>query len=54
MTDSRSCSLTRARDGETINEASFRVRDGECWFRLVVVDREGYKAYTNAYFPDTF
>lgn len=54
MTDSRSCSLTRARDGETINEASFRVRDGERWFRLVVVDREGYKAYTNAYFPDTF
>lgn len=54
MTDSRSCSLARAKDGETIREASFRVRDGERWFRLVVVDREGYKAYTNAYFPDTF
>lgn len=54
MTDSRSCSLTRAKEGETIHEASFNVRDDEKWFRLVVVDREGYKAYTNAYFPDTF
>ncbi len=54
ITDSRGCRLAHAADGETISSASFRVREGERWFRLVVVDREGYKAYTNAYFPDTF
>ena len=52
--DSRRCYLVHAADGETIQTASFRVAEDERWFRLVVVDREGYKAYTNAYFPDTF
>ncbi|MBR5869825.1 MAG: CehA/McbA family metallohydrolase [Clostridia bacterium] len=52
--DSRCCALVHAKDGETINAASFRVKEGNRWFRLVVRDREGYKAYTNAYFPDDF
>lgn len=52
--DSRRCRLVHAKDGETISTASFPLNPGDRWFRLVVVDREGYKAYTNAYFPDTF
>ena len=54
ISDSRCCALVHAKDGETIHSASFRVKEGTRWFRLVVRDREGYKAFTNAYFPDTF
>ena len=52
--DSRRCRLVHAADGETINTASFKMNPDDRWFRLVVRDREGYKAYTNAYFTDTF
>ena len=38
-----------AKDGE----ATFRISDDEVWFRFVVVDKEGYKSYSNAYFVDT-
>lgn len=38
-----------AKDGE----ATFQISDGEVWFRFVVVDKEGYKSYSNAYFADT-
>lgn len=48
----RSNQLAAAADGETITEAAFTLRPDETWFRLVVTDREGYKAYTNAYFCD--
>ena len=34
-------------------EATFGIRDDEVWFRFVVVDKEGYKSYSNAYFVDT-
>lgn len=47
----RSCSRVNAGEGKTICEAEFEVKDAK-WFRLVVTDSEGYKAYTNAYFTD--
>lgn len=47
----RSCSCVNAENGKTINEAEFDVKEAK-WFRLVVTDTEGYKAYTNAYFTD--
>lgn len=53
MPNSRACRINAARDGETVTEATFKVADGERWFRLTATDREGYKAYTNAYFPDS-
>ena len=34
-------------------EATFTLADNEVWFRFVVVDKEGYKSYSNAYFVDT-
>ena len=52
ITCSRACRLAEASFGETINAASFSVSENEKWFRLVVTDDEGYKAYTNAYFLD--
>ncbi|MCQ2427238.1 MAG: hypothetical protein MJ137_02390 [Clostridia bacterium] len=36
--------------GESITEASFTVRPDEKWFRLVLTDDRGYKAYTNAFY----
>jgi len=51
MHNVRSCSRVNAENGKTINEAEFDVKEAK-WFRLVVTDTEGYKAYTNAYFTD--
>lgn len=39
-----------AEDGTTVNEAIFETDEDDEWFRLVVIDTMGYKAYTNAYF----
>ncbi|MCI8388438.1 MAG: PHP domain-containing protein [Clostridiales bacterium] len=52
MTGSRACKIAQANSGETITSASFKINDNEIYFRLVVTDSEGYKAYTNAYFVD--
>ncbi len=38
--------------GKCVNEAEFRVDRNTKWFRIVVTDDLGYKAYTNAYFTD--
>lgn len=51
MHNIRSCTSANAENGKTISEAEFEVKDAK-WFRLVVTDTEGYKAYTNAYFTD--
>lgn len=51
MHNIRSCTCANAENGKTINEAEFDVKDAK-WFRLVITDTEGYKAYTNAYFTD--
>lgn len=47
----RSCTRVNAEEGKTVSEAEFDVKDAK-WFRLVVTDAGGYKAYTNAYFTD--
>lgn len=51
MHNIRSCTCVNAGNENTINEAEFDVKESK-WFRLVVTDTEGYKAYTNAYFTD--
>lgn len=42
--------LRAAHDGEELHEACFDINPDEIWFRVVVVDHRGGKAYTNAYF----
>lgn len=42
--------MKAARDGEALFEAKFAINPDEVWFRVVVTDSEGGKAYTNAYF----
>lgn len=42
--------MKAARDGEALNEATFTINPDEVWFRVVVTDSVGGKAYTNAYF----
>ena len=51
---SRDCQIKNADDGKCINEASFKVKKNEEYFRIVVTDAQGYKAYSNAYFPKEF
>lgn len=52
ITASRNSLNCVAPEGETIEYAEFNIREKELWFRLVARDTKGYKAYTNAYFPD--
>lgn len=51
ITGSRNSRNRVAPEGQTLDCAEFRLEEGELWFRLVVRDTKGYKAYTNAYFP---
>lgn len=48
----RRTAFARANAGETITEATFRVRPEDQYFRLTVVDEAGKPANTNAYFTD--
>lgn len=48
---SRDCQIKNAEDGMCINEAVFKVKKNEKYFRIVITDAAGYKAYSNAYFP---
>jgi len=48
--NTRICSRKNAKDGEYITEAEFEIDEDAKWFRLVVTDYQGFKAYTNAYF----
>lgn len=48
---SRDCQIKNAADGTCINEATFKVRKSEKYFRIVITDTYGYKAYSNAFFP---
>ena len=50
--DNRDNRCRNALDGETINEAEFTLGKNVKWFRIVVADNNGYKAYSNAYFTD--
>lgn len=51
--NTRSAGRRNAKTGESVNEAEFRIDSHAKWFRLVVTDAQGFKAYTNAYFLDT-
>lgn len=52
MPCARGCRSVFAPACENVTEARFKVTAGEKWFRIVVIDDNGYKAYTNAYFPE--
>lgn len=52
MPDNRANKCVNAPVGEAVNEAEFKVHENTKWFRIVVTDDLGYKAYTNAYFID--
>lgn len=51
---SRDCQIKNAEDGGHINEAVFKIKKKEKYFRIVITDSFGYKAYSNAYFPNEF
>lgn len=46
--------FVRAGKGEFVNEAVFDTQNMHQYFRIEVRDAEGYKAFSNAYFVDTF
>jgi hypothetical protein len=48
----RRTAFARAKDGELLTEATFKVRPEDQYFRLTVVDEAGKPANTNAYFTD--
>ena len=52
ITATRSCRAAYPNPGGQTSEATFALVDGEIWFRFVVIDSEGYKSYSNAYFVD--
>lgn len=54
ITCRRHTAINEAPYGEYIDEATFDVSPADKWFRITVLDDAGYKAYTNAYFPEAF
>lgn len=52
MLDVRANSAVNAIDGENVYEAVFNIPESAAWFRIVVVDDRGYKAYTNSYYTE--
>ncbi len=48
--DNRGSRIRNAEYGGSVNEAEFDISPKTEWFRIVVSDNNGYKAYTNAYF----
>lgn len=49
-TDGRKGGHVRARAGECVTEAVFELRDYYRWFRVTLMDHEGRKAFSHAYF----
>ena len=52
--DVRLAFALNAPEGETVTEATFKTHYDYGWFRLTVIDREGKRACTNAYYFDDF
>ena len=50
MPSVRASKMKNAEYGDSINEAEFEIREDTEWFRIVVTDNQGFKAYTNAYY----
>lgn len=52
LQEGRNCYRTMANAGETLTHAEFPLTGEEGWFRVMVRDRSGLHAGTNAYFVD--
>lgn len=48
----RGAGIVVAEEGGFVTEATFDVADDDIYFRITVVDKDGKRAYTNAYFLD--
>jgi hypothetical protein len=51
--DIRGTQTVIAKEGETVDEACFKIREEFKYFRLTVIDHRGQRACTNAFFTDT-
>ncbi len=51
-THGRRCGCVEANEGETVNTATFEIRDTDIYFRISVVDEYGKRADSQAYFLD--
>lgn len=49
ITCGRRTEFVKAKDGQTINEAHFRLHESDTYFRITVTDASGKKAYTQVY-----
>ncbi len=49
ITRGRRTEFVRAKDGQTINEAHFKLHESDTYFRITVTDASGKKAYTQVY-----
>ncbi len=52
LTDTRSFRNKNAPEGETLASETFRISPAVSWFRFVVTDSKGFKAFTSAFFVD--
>ena len=52
-TNARRAEVLHAEHGKTIHEATFHVLPSDGYIRLQIIDREGMRANSNAYFTDT-
>ena len=50
LTGTRRAVALRAKDGESLNEGEFTLKDTDNYFRIRVTDEYGHSAYTQAYF----
>ena len=53
-TDNRHAQVKLAKEGESLTHAEFDTERINQYFRIEVTDAEGKRAYTNAYFRDTW
>ena len=52
VTNTRNRAITIAPENETVNEYWFNLGETDKWVRLEVVDKEGKRAFSRAYFRD--
>ena len=53
-TDNRHTQVRTAGEGEVLTHAEFDTQHINAYFRIEVTDSQGKRAYTNAYFKDTW
>lgn len=54
LTDNHYCGSVIARENEFVNKGEFSARDIKKYFRMVIIDSNGKRAYSNAYFTEDF